>query len=272
MPEGPEIRRAADKIASVLVGKTIETVEFGLPWLKHHEEMLSGSAVVRIETRGKALLTHFDNGLCIYSHNQLYGRWWVVKRDKYPNTRRSLRLALHTNEHSALLFSASTIEVLDEEGIYNHSFLSKIGPDILDTELVWRDIAARLLTQQFKRRSLASLYLDQSFLAGVGNYLRSEILFEAGINPRAKPQELDRKENNKLARSTLSISQRAYETAGITNPPKRVLALKKEGLKRQQFRHAVFGRENRACYNCGEEIIKELISTRRIYWCPLCQY
>ena len=62
MPEGPEIRRAADKIASVLVGKTIETVEFGLPWLKHHEEMLSGSAVVRIETRGKANQQHFSNG------------------------------------------------------------------------------------------------------------------------------------------------------------------------------------------------------------------
>ena len=119
---------------------------------------------------------------------------------------------------------------------------------------------------------MASLYLDQSFLAGVGNYLRSEILFDAGINPRAKPQELDRKINNKLARSTLSISQRAYETGGITNPPKRVLALKRAGLKRHQFRHAVFGRENKACYNCGEEIIKDLISTRRIYWCPLCQY
>jgi endonuclease-8 len=31
MPEGPEIRRAADKVARVLVGNEIEHVAFGLP-------------------------------------------------------------------------------------------------------------------------------------------------------------------------------------------------------------------------------------------------
>lgn len=272
MPEGPEIRRAADKIAKVLVGRPVEHIQFGLPSLKHHEEILRGSTVIGVETRGKALLTHFDNGHSIYSHNQLYGRWWVVKRDKLPSTGRSLRLALHTKTHSALLYSASEIEVLDEEGINTHRFLSKLGPDILNANLSWREVAARLRLPRFRKRSLAALYLDQSFLAGVGNYLRSEILFEAGTYPKAKPQDLEVKVINKLARSTLLISQRAYETGGITNPPKRVLQLKQNGLTRGQYRHGVFGRDNKACYSCGEYILKDAISARRIYWCPLCQY
>ena len=225
-----------------------------------------------METRGKALLTHFDNGHSIYSHNQLYGRWYVVKRDKYPSTGRSLRLALHTNTHSALLYSASEIEVLDEEGINTHRFLTKLGPDILNTHLTWREVAARLLEPRFKKRSLAALYLDQSFLAGVGNYLRSEILFAAGVHHKKRPQELDRKVINQLARSTLLISQRAYETGGITNPPALAAKLKQSGLTRGQFRHAVFGRDNNACYGCGEAVLKDAISARRIYWCPLCQY
>lgn len=272
MPEGPEIRRAADKIAKALVGSVVETVEFGLPHLKHHEEILSGSTVLELETRGKALLTHFDNGHSIYSHNQLYGRWWVVKRGTLPSTGRSLRLALHTQKHSALLYSASEIEVLDEEGIQTHRFLRKLGPDILNAKLTWREVADRLLDSRFKKRSLAALYLDQTFLAGVGNYLRSEILFIAGTYPKAKPQDLERKVINKLARSTLLISQRAYETGGITNPPQLAAKLKKSGLTRGQYRHAVFGRDNKACYGCGEAVLKDAISARRIYWCPLCQY
>ena len=31
MPEGPEIRRAADRVAAVLVGNRVEKVGFGLP-------------------------------------------------------------------------------------------------------------------------------------------------------------------------------------------------------------------------------------------------
>ncbi|MCC6706705.1 MAG: hypothetical protein IT492_03995 [Gammaproteobacteria bacterium] len=43
----------------------------------------------------------------------------------------------------------------------------------------------------FRRRSVAALYLDQGFLAGIGNYLRSEILFFAGVSPQARPMDLD---------------------------------------------------------------------------------
>ena len=207
MPEGPEIRRAADKIAKVLEGKAIDRIEFAFAHLKPFEAELQSREVINLETRGKALLTHFDNGLSIYSHNQLYGRWYVVKQGKSPATNRSLRLALHTATHSALLYSASDIDVLDADGIAQHPFLSRIGPDILSPTLTWREIAARLASAKFRKRSVGILYLDQAFLAGVGNYLRSEILFDANINPRARPCDLEKKQLNDLARSTLKISQ-----------------------------------------------------------------
>ena len=70
MPEGPEIRRAADRIAAVLEGETAERVRFGLPQLKRHEKRLTGRIVKSVTTRGKAILTRFDNDLTIYSHNQ----------------------------------------------------------------------------------------------------------------------------------------------------------------------------------------------------------
>lgn len=271
MPEGPEIRRAADRIAKVVQGRVIERVEFGLPRLQEFEGMLSGVKVNELETRGKALLTHFDNDLTLYSHNQLYGRWYVVKRDRLPKTNRSLRVALHTETHSALLYSASDIEVLTADELTTHKFLARIGPDILSQELTPQRVVQQLEDAKFSGRKLAHLYLDQGFLAGVGNYLRSEILFEARVNPNLRPKDLSPALRSALGEATIEISKRAYKTAGITNDLERVAQLKEQGMKRSQFRHHVFARQSRRCYECGTKVTKVELSGRRLYYCASCQ-
>ena len=271
MPEGPEIRRAADRIAKVVQGRVIHKVEFGLPRLQEFEGMLSGVKVNELETRGKALLTHFDNDLTLFSHNQLYGRWYVVKRDRLPKTNRSLRVALHTETHSALLYSASDIEVLTADELTKHKFLARIGPDILSKDLVQERVVEQLKSAKFQGRKLAHLYLDQGFLAGVGNYLRSEILFEARVNPNLRPKDLSPAQLSRLGEATLEISKRAYKTAGITNDLERVARLKEQGVKRSQFRHHVFARQGRPCYECGTKVTKVELSSRRLYYCASCQ-
>lgn len=271
MPEGPEIRREADRIATALTGRPLALVDFGLPRLKRYGPLLTGCTVTAIETRGKALLTHFDNGLTLYSHNQLYGRWYVRRRDDFPQTHRSLRAALHTAEHSALLYSASEIEVLDADALAAHPFLRRLGPDLLSSALTGRLVSERLRSDAFRRRAVQGLFLDQGFLAGVGNYLRSEILFHAGVHPRARPADLGGFEIGRLARSTLTIGRRAYETGGITNPASRVAVLERRGLKRGARRFAVFARRGERCYRCGGVIERVSASSRRLYWCPGCQ-
>ena len=78
MPEGPEIRRAADNLEAAVKGKPLTDVWFAFEQLKPYESQLIGQSVTQLETRGKALLTHFSNGLTLYSHNQLYGVWRVA--------------------------------------------------------------------------------------------------------------------------------------------------------------------------------------------------
>ena len=271
MPEGPEIRRAADKIEAVLKEQAVEEITFGLPALKEYEGMLQGRRVERLETRGKALLTHFDAGLTIYSHNQLYGVWRIVKRDKWPKTNRQLRLAIHTSTHSALLYSASDISVWETSNIESHPFLRRIGPDILDSNLTWRDVAARLQSKSFAGRALSAVYLDQAFLAGLGNYLRTEILFAAGIHPARKARDLGRGEIGKLARATLTISQRSYASGGVTLPEKRYQALRRSGESYGRARFFLFGRAKKRCRICDAIIQRSTANTRRIYICPVCQ-
>lgn len=271
MPEGPEIRRAADKIARVLEGRVVEAVEFGLPALQRFRKKLTGRTVVAVETRGKAMLTRFDNDLALYSHNQLYGRWYTTRRPRLPDTGRSLRVALHTETHSALLYSASDIEVLTPAQEARHAFLTRVGPDILDRSLDTDAVLERLKDQRFRNRGTGALYLDQGFLAGNGNYLRSEILHMARVHPAEKPANIDARRLRELARLTLVISRRSYRTRGITVTPEIDKALKARGLAFERRRFYVFGRAGKRCHTCKSKIEMTSVSSRRLYLCPDCQ-
>jgi len=73
MLEGPEIRRAADKIEAVHRGQTDREDHLRTRAAEKPTKALQGSTVVALETRGKALLKQFDASYTIYSYNQLYG-------------------------------------------------------------------------------------------------------------------------------------------------------------------------------------------------------
>ena len=271
MPEGPEIKREADKIAAAMLDKPIEEVYFAHTGLKKFSAALRGSMVETVSSRSKAMLIRFNCDLTLYSHNQLYGRWFVKPRGEFPKTNRSLRVALHGPDMSALLYSASDIAVLTPEQLLEHPYLKNLGPEPLDESLDWQDFAARLNEPKFARRTLGSLFLDQRFIAGIGNYLRSEILFRARLTPARHAGQLTRSEVNRLARATVSITRRAYATGGVTNPATRVNTLKREGAKRSTYRFAVFGRESGSCYECGSKIERVEFSGRRLYLCRRCQ-
>ncbi|MEC8749147.1 MAG: DNA-formamidopyrimidine glycosylase family protein, partial [Pseudomonadota bacterium] len=161
MPEGPEIRRAADKVEAVIKDIPLEKVEFGLAQLKPYVKQLEGEKVLRMETRGKALITHFSNGLSMYSHNQLYGVWHTCARNEMPDTTRQLRVGLHTETHSAILYSASDISIWPTQTIHEHPFLQRVGPDVLNNSVSEEIVLERLRSKAFYNRALSGLYLDQ---------------------------------------------------------------------------------------------------------------
>ena len=244
----------------------------------HHKSLdgaaphIVGSQVTAVDCHGKALLTRFSSGMTLYSHNQLYGVWRVSRRGSTPRTNRSLRLALHTADHSARLYSATDISLWRDEELTEHPFLRRLGPDVLAADTSAETVYERLKDKRFRNRQLASLYLDQGFLAGIGNYLRSEIMFFAGIHPASKPAQLDRAALLRLARNTIRITERSYRTAGITLPSRLAPRSKaRSGRRYERQRFAVFARAGLPCYTCGSSVLKTDMNTRRIYWCPECQ-
>jgi len=263
MPEGPEIRRAADALAAAVVGQPLRTVWFAYAELKPYEKKLQGRRIEAITPQGKALLTRFDNGLTLYSHNQLYGVWRVAKAGQRPATSRVLRVALETAEHAILLYSASDISIWPTERVHEHPFLQRIGPDVLDETLDEIGVEAQLSDRRFARRQLGALLLDQAFLAGLGNYLRVEILWQAQLLPTRRPADLDDTERYALTHALLDLPRRSYQTRGRRGAGH---------LQDTPFKFRAYEREGQPCPRCKTILQKSMVVSRPFYFCPGCQH
>ena len=110
-----------------------------------------------------------------------------------------------------------------------------------------------------------------SRIAGLGNYLRSEILWAASIAPGNKPSSLQRSDLQKLAKETLRISRRSYRNRGVTVVPSLAKSLKEKGMPYRKYRFYVFGRHGLPCYRCGTSIERQTMGSRNIFLCPGCQ-
>jgi endonuclease-8 len=269
MPEGPEIRRAADRLAAAVLDQPLTGVFFARPELADYQTTLVGRRIVAIDTRGKAMLTRFDDDQVLYSHNQLYGVWTIARTGRRPASNRSLRVALTTARKEILLYSASEVSIWTAAELHRHPLLARLGPDVLDPCLGIDAVVARLAEPRFAGRRLAALLLDQGFLAGMGNYLRSEVLFQAGLAPDRRPRELDPVERLGLADALLDLPRRSYRSRGI----RRTAGMKQDYLTDtpEGFRMLVFGRAGAPCPRCGSGVERQVQAGRRVYLCVNCQ-
>ncbi len=271
MPEGPETRRSADRISNRLCGRKISYLRLPYPPISEFEGLLNSSRISSVTSRGKALLIRFDNGLSLYSHSQLYGRWTVNKVNTKIRWNRSLRAEFVANGYAVRLWSATDVEVLPTQEEEEHPYIVKLGPDILDKATTSELITKRLGSPKFSRRRASSLMLDQSFVAGLGNYLRSEILHQARVHPSSRPKDLS---NDAIARwgfLTKAVSVRSYESKGLTVSDYLAERRKKMGERRRSYRHSAFCRNGLDCHECGSTIERIRISGRRLDMCPSCQ-
>ncbi len=271
MPEGPEIRRIADALEKQVAGRVVERVFFGLENLKKWQKPLTGARIIEVKTYGKVMVSCFDNGLNVYSHNQLYGRWHFCRTNDYPYTKRQLRMALDCQGRSALLYSASDIAVFNASALLQHSFLNRLGPDVLKKTTTVAKVIERLQSDKFRNRQLGGVLTDQSFVAGLGNYLRCEILFFSALHPSVRSKELDAEKLQLLASAILDLARQSYQTGGITNRLQRAQQLIKQGATFEAARFYVFRRQGQACYRCGNPVEKTRQAGQAFYFCPQCQ-
>ena len=271
MPEGPEIRRAADRLEKALAGRVIKAVELLYPAVSGREELFLGQRVESVATRGKAMLTRLSGGWSVYSHNQLYGRWTVNLATTAVSSTRSLRLSITAGRHTARLWSATDIELIPTAAEEQHPFIAGLGPDVLATNMTSERLLEHLASRRCRGRKGATLMLDQKFFAGLGNYLRSEILFLSGVHPDTRPCDLEPSQQARWADAILHTTLRAYESGGITVTAQMARDGRASGKPRSRWRHWVFNRVDQPCLKCRTPIRRQLYGGRRLDFCPACQ-
>src|SRR5690606_31424242 len=121
------------------------------------------------------------------------------------------------------------------------------------------------------RTSLGHLLLDQRFVAGLGNYLRSDILHAAGLSARDRPADLDAGAIAALARAIVALPRQSYRTAGVTNDPAREKRPAVRGVPFEDRRFLVYGREGEPCWTCATAIRRVDAAGRGWFFCPRCQ-
>ena len=269
MPEGPEVHDLADRLGALLLDETLDDVRFRDPALQRRRRLLVGKRVSGVEARGKALLIAVDTGWTLYTHSHLFGFWRLVDDAEALTSETAPRVRLDCVRGIAALYAAPSVALWRTEELDRQPYLAKLGPDVLDPAVDAAMLDAALRDPERAGRGLAALLLDQSFAAGMGNYLRSEVLFEAKLSPYRTAGDLDASQRRRLAKALIDVPRRAYRAKqGDALPPgKDYLA-----HIRRRFRFEVFEREGTPCPRCGGTIVNARIAARRLYWCRGCQH
>jgi endonuclease-8 len=223
MPEGHSLERAARRLR-LLVGARVD----GGP--------LAGAVVSAVEARGKHLLVHTADGRCLHAHLGLHGG----VRLRPPGEGRG-RYVLRT--------AAGDLVMAGRVGVEARPPQLALGPDLLHGRF---DAVDYLRRARAVDRPVGELLLDQRVLAGIGNIVKSETLWECRQSPFQ-------------AASAVS-DRRLLELAAVA---------------RRQLRRGVTGRlpanvyrrTGRPCPRCRTPIRSTAQGdhARRTYHCPRCQ-
>ena len=272
MPEGDTIFRTAQALHGALAGHLVTRFASTLPALNRidHDRPLAGRTIESVTSRGKHLLMAFSGDLVLHTHMRMHGSWHLYRPgERWQRPTRDMRLVVATARVVAVGFNVPVAELLSPRALARHKELSALGPDLLGTAFD-RDEAVRRLRVRV-RDPIGDVLLDQRIVAGIGNVLKSEILFVSGVDPFAPIGGLPDATlvrvidvaRDLLAATVLGRSQTLSRATGrrTTRSLDPTASL------------WVYGRGGKPCRTCGAPIDarKAGIDARLTYWCSQCQ-
>lgn len=256
MPEGDTVYRAARQLDKALSGQVLESSDFRIPSLATSD--LSGAVVTTTTSRGKHLLTRFDNGVTLRSHLKMDGSWSVHPRGtRWRKPWHTARVVLRTATTEAVGFQVvlDLVRTEKEDGLVGH-----LGPDLLGPD--WDAEVALERLRADPSAPIGDALLEQRNLAGVGNVFKAELCFIARVDP-------------------LTPVGAVPDLPAVVAKAKQLLEVNKDrstrittGDRRRGYQLWVYGRRG-PCLRCGTPVQKAdqgpLGQERPTYWCPTCQ-
>ena len=119
-----------------------------------------------------------------------------------------------------------------------------------------------------KTRSIKSILLDQTIVAGIGNIYADESLYSAGISPFREARTIKKNELKKLKIAIVDILKKSIGAGGTTFSDFRDLEGENGNFGLQTN---VYRRTGKKCRKCKNIVEREKISGRSTHWCRKCQ-
>tara|TARA_B100000575_G_C23141976_1_gene664833 strand:- start:2590 stop:3522 length:933 start_codon:yes stop_codon:yes gene_type:complete len=143
--------------------------------------------------------------------------------------------------------------------------LNTIGPDILNDTKFNKEKFLKLI-KRYPNKDIASFLMNQKYISGIGNYLKSEILYETKINPNTLISNLSDSLLEQLYVNARTKIYSSYKKGGASLRHYSDIEDKK-GLFEFEFK--VYGKKQDPL---GNTIISELTKDKRkTYWVPKIQ-
>ena len=275
MPELPEVETVARYLRARVTDARITVVR-----VVPHEKWASaatahGRQLTDIRRRGKHLLLDLDDGNTLAIHLGMTG---VVDleiappRMPGPNLHERLALRMRTSDGARWLlrltdargFGHAIVAPRTRDGEVELAALHSMGPEPLDG-WTWQHLARACAR---RNGPIKAALLDQSVVAGIGNYLADEILYAARVHPARSANTLSTRKLRTLHEKAVAIITKAVDAGGATISDYR----HPDGSSGEaQFGLLAYGREGEPCVRCGRPMSKTVVAGRGTTYCAYCQ-
>jgi formamidopyrimidine-DNA glycosylase len=267
VPELPDIAAYIEALEPQVMGRTLERVRLGNPFLLRTLEPPLGSAEGRVvcglRRIGKRIAMGVEGDVWLVLHLMIAGRLhWRPPRPKLGGRQ---SLAAFDFAHGSLTLTeagsqrrASLHVVRGEEGLRS---LDLGGIDVFEA-----DLAAFSEALTFENHTLKRALTDPRTFSGIGNAYSDEILHAARLSPIAQTRKLTAEEIARLhnaTRETLAHWLDRLRAEARQKFPEKVTAFR-EGM-------AVHGRYGQPCPRCGEKVLRIRYAGNETNYCAGCQ-
>lgn len=280
MPEGDTLHRAANRLAPILIGKPVRTLE--LMRRSERTEGIVGRAIVGVEARGKNLLVHFEGDFSLHVHLKMLGRIYISSRSPASSAARVTNpnavALLETDTHRVLIAHAPVARLIRTRDLQRDLHFRDLGPDVLAPDFDLEEALARLTLR--KEMPLGEALMDQSAVAGVGNVWKSELCFNLKLDPFAPIAAIDREPLRALLLLARKQMTETVERKPRLIPDPFTPRLSHDGMRQARIDRrqgqkplSVYERAGKPCYDCGAiiEMKRQGAHDRSTYYCPRCQ-
>ncbi len=270
MPEGHTLHRVAASLRHHLGGRTVTSTS-PQGRFAAGAARVDGRRLVSAQAWGKHVLVGFEDvAESVHVHLGLFGGWTVAKSETVPDVVGEVRWRMSGPGATSDLRGPTACELLTPDEVA--SLLARLGPDPLrddsDPEQAWQRISA-------SRSPLATMLMDQTVVAGVGNVYRAEVLFRHRLPPFLPGRELDRSTWDAVWADLVILMRDGVKTGRIdtVRPDHTPEAMGRDPRVDPHGDEVyVYRRAGMPCLVCGTPVLTQVVAGRNLFWCPECQH